>query len=135
MIKKSPQDLLYGYEQSIQYLIHNQKKYTNIYFSDFYGQPYIYYLFYSKYPPIKYQKQAFLTENEVGDTGKIEKIDNINFFAPNFESIKNTEKTIVVYSYDEIIRQGLDKSQNFSQFIPLSPINTNYSTFYAYQTN
>ena len=134
MTKKSPQDFLYGYEESIQYLIKNQNKYDNIYFTDFYNQPYIYYLFYSKYPPLKYQQQAFLTKNQVGDTGKIEKLDNIIFHAPDFQFIKSQQNTLVIYSHQEIIRLGIDKSTDFSKLIQLSPIN-NISTFYAYQTS
>ena len=77
MIKKSPDEWLYGYQQSIKYLIDNQSKFKNIVMSDYYGQAYIFYLFYSNYSPVKYQQQAKITESSSGDTGKIEKIDNI----------------------------------------------------------
>jgi hypothetical protein len=118
----------------MNYLFTNQNSYQNIIFTNFYGQPYIYYLFYSKYSPSKYQSQAFLTENISGDTGQINQIDNIRFDSPNFNSIKETPNTLAIFSYDEILRQGIDQTPDFSEFIPLSPIN-NISTFYAYQTN
>ena len=44
-----------------------------------YGQPYIFYLFYTQYPPKDYQAQAYLKENPWGDVGLVEKIDNIEF--------------------------------------------------------
>jgi len=134
LVKKSPNENLYGYKQAMNYLITNQNSYQNIIFTNFYGQPYIYYLFYSKYSPSKYQSQAFLTENISGDTGQINQIDNIRFDSPNFNSIKETPNTLAIFSYDEILRQGIDQTPDFSEFIPLSPIN-NISTFYAYQTN
>ena len=134
LVKKSPNENLYGYKQAMDYLITNQNSYQNIIFTNFYGQPYIYYLFYSKYSPSKYQSQAFLTESISGDTGQINQIDNIRFDSPNFNSIKETPNTLSIFSYDEILRQGIDQTPDFSEFIPLSPIN-NISTFYAYQTN
>ena len=132
MIKKSPDDFLYGYQQAINYLIKNKNNYQQIIMSDYYGQAYIYYLFYSQYPPQQYQQQAKLTENSSGDTGRIEKIDNIKFTTPDFNLIKNQPNTLAIFNYNEIYRQNIDKSPNFSNFTPLSPIN-NISTFYAYQ--
>jgi 4-amino-4-deoxy-L-arabinose transferase-like glycosyltransferase len=132
MIKKSPDDFLYGYKQSMGYLIKNQDKYSQIFMSDFYGQAYIYYLFYSQYPPIKYQQQAKLTENSSGDTGRIEQIDNIKFTTPDYNFIKNQPNTLAIFNYNEIYRQNIDKSTDFNKFLPLSPINI-FSTFYAYQ--
>jgi hypothetical protein len=130
MIKKSPNEFLYGYTQAMQFFISNQSKYQNTYFSDFYGQPYIYYLFYSQYPPQKYQSQAKLTNSSI-DTGKVESIDNVKFSSPSYTAIKDQPSTLVVYSNDEILRQGINTSPDFSKFIPLSPIN-GISTFYAY---
>lgn len=132
MIKKSPDDFLYGYKQSMDYIIKNQDKYNQIIMSDYYGQAYIYYLFYSKYPPLLYQQQAKLIENSSGDTGKIEQIDKIKFTTPSFDLIKKQPNTLAVFNYNEIYRQSIDKSVDFKSFLPLSPIN-NISTFYAYQ--
>jgi len=132
MVKKSPDDFLYGYQQSMEYLIKNKNKYSQIVMSDFYGQAYIYYLFYSQYPPQKYQQQAKLTENSSGDTGKVEQIDNIKFTTPDFNLIKTQPNTLAIFNYNEIYRQDINKSTNFKNFLPLSPIN-NISTFYAYQ--
>ncbi|RLC34911.1 hypothetical protein DRH14_01975, partial [Candidatus Shapirobacteria bacterium] len=122
MVLKSPSDWLYGYQQANQYLIKHRKEYRNIYMTDFYGQPYIYYLFYSQYPPQQYQQQANLIENSNQDTGKITKIDKIHFSVPNLNSIENKTSTLAIYSYDQILRQGINKSENFKKFIPISPL-------------
>ena len=132
LIKKSPDDFLYGYQQSMDYLINNQNKFKNIVMSDYYGQAYIYYLFYSKYSPTKYQQQAKLTESKSGDTGRVEQIDNIKFTTPDYNLIKTQPNTLAIFNYNEIYRQSIDKSEEFKDFLPLSPIN-NISTFYAYQ--
>lgn len=127
LVKKSPSDLLYGYRQSVTYLLSNRNKFKQIYFTNFYGQPYIFYLFYSHYSPSSYQKQARLTENIYGDAGNVENIDNIAFQAPDFNFIQNQPQTLAIYSRDEVIRQNIDPKL----LLPLAPIN-DYSTFYAY---
>lgn len=132
MVKKSPNDFLYGYKQAMTYLNKNKNKFNKIEFTNFYGQPYIYYLFYLKYTPANYQKQAKLIENTVGDTGSVDKIDNIFFKSVDFNSLKNKPKTLAIFSYDEILRQGINANPEFSNFIPLSPIG-DHSTFYAYE--
>lgn len=77
--KINSQDRLYGYKEMINYILPlmNNKKQATITLK--YGQPYIFYLFYSLYDPVKYQKQAKLTEDPDGDVGMVEKIDNIEF--------------------------------------------------------
>ncbi len=132
MVKKSPNDFLYGYKETMEFVNEYQNQFDNIYITDFYGQPYIFYLFYSKYNPSIYQSQAKLTESSSGDTGKIEQIDKIKFTSIQYQSIKNVPKTLSIFSLDEIYRQGIDKTEDFKKFIPLSPIN-GISTFYAYQ--
>lgn len=127
LVKISPQPLLYGYKQAVEYLIAQQSRFRQIYFSDFYGQPYIYYLFYSRYPPNLYQRQAKLVENIQGDAGRVEQIDNIKFTGIDFNAIKNRTGTMAIFSYEETIRQNINKSL----LIPISPLG-GYSTFYAY---
>ena len=127
MVKKSPADWLYGYEQAIKYVVDNGQNRT-VYFTPFYGQPYIYYLFYTKYPPQKYQQQANLVGNSV-DTGTIQKIDNIIFDTPDIRFTQQQKYPLVaVYPYDEIVRQAAD----LNKLTPISPIN-NLSTFYGYK--
>lgn len=132
MVKKNPNDFLYGYKETMEFVNEYQNQFDHIYITDFYGQPYIFYLFYSKYNPSTYQSQAKLTENSSGDTGKIEQIDKIKFTSIQYQTIKNSPKTLSIFSLDEIYRQGIDKTEYFKKFIPLSPIN-GMSTFYAYQ--
>lgn len=126
MIKVKPQDWLYGYQEAFSYaLTHSQNK--QVYFTDFYGQPYIYYLFYSKYDPGKYQSQANLISTGI-DVGKINQIDNFRFEAANFSTFRNDPKTLMIFSYDDVVRQAVD----LKILKPLSPINST-STFYTYE--
>jgi hypothetical protein len=89
------------------YLNNTKDKYQNIVVTDFYGQPHIFYLFYTKYNPQDYQHQSNLITDSV-DTGKIKQIDNIKFESPNFNQIEKNKNTIAIFSFDEVVRQGLD---------------------------
>jgi hypothetical protein len=131
MVIRSPIDFLYGYRQAAEYTIQNQSKFKQIYFTDYYGQPYIFYLFYSSYSPANYQKQAKLDDISI-DVGKIKAIDNIHFETAQYSFIKDHPGTLGIFSQEEIYRQGIDKKPDFKNFIPLSPIGT-ISTFYAYE--
>jgi 4-amino-4-deoxy-L-arabinose transferase-like glycosyltransferase len=131
MVKKNPIDFLYGHQQAIDYLIKNKDRFQQIYMTDYYGQPYIYYLFYSQYSPLRYQQQANLEENSL-DTGKVKTIDNIRFETAQFNFIKDHPGTMGIFSQEEIYRQGINQSEDFKNFIPLSPIG-DISTFYAYE--
>ena len=130
-VKRNPIDYLYGYKQAIDYVKKNQNRFNQIYITDYYQQPYIYYLFYSNYSPSKYQQQAKLEEASL-DTGKVKTIDNISFETAQFNFIKDHQGTLGIFSQEEIYRQGIDQKPEFSQFIPLSQIG-NISTFYAYE--
>jgi len=129
LYKVKPKENLYGYSEASQYLISNYSDKKDIYFTDFYGQPYIYYLFYSKYDPATFQKQANLITTSF-DTGKITKIDNIHFETPDFNSLKTKPQQLLIFSHDDVLRQGID----LNLLTPISPVNT-FSTFYGYQTN
>jgi len=131
-VKTHPSDYLYGYKQAVEYINKNKSNYKNIYLSDFYGQPYIFYLFFSQYPPQQYQKNAKLVSDSV-DVGKIENIDYIFFQTHQF--LPDQIDDLTIYSKDEILRQQLDKLENFdSLFDPIGVIN-NQAQFYAYPKN
>lgn len=48
----------YGWKQVVQYVRKEENKFDNIIVSDKFGMPYIYFLFYGKYPPNKFQNEA-----------------------------------------------------------------------------
>lgn len=128
MVKVRPDHWLYGYQSAMDFTISHLSG-KQVTFSDFYGQPYIYYLFQSKYDPAKYQRQSNLIASGL-DTGKIESVDSLVFKTPDFNSQKKLPHQLLIFSYDDAIRQGI----NLQTLIPLSPIN-GHSSFYAYETN
>ncbi len=69
----------YGYKQIVETIMPIQNNYKTIKVQQSYSQPYIYFLFYQHYDPKKYQLQSKLLENNFGDVGFVEKLDNLEF--------------------------------------------------------
>jgi len=72
----------YGFSKIVPYVNSVKNDYDNIYFTNKYDQPYILYLFFSKYPPHDIQKQIKLTPPDKFGFSTVEKIDNITFYIP-----------------------------------------------------
>jgi len=70
----------YGYKQIVETVTPIQNRFRKVTVQQSFAQPYIYFLFYQKYDPTTYQKQAELVESEFkGDVGYVEHLDNIVF--------------------------------------------------------
>lgn len=120
---------LYGYKQAINYINQNKINYHTVRLSDSYNQPYIFYLFFSQYPPNLYQSKAFLYQENL-DTGKVRQIDNIHFGDIEINQCLNDSTLLCIISQAEKDKFQNDLHNFQSRLIPLSPIN-NISTFYA----
>ena len=85
----------YGYKQIVKEITPIQKNYQKIVVQQSFAQPYIYFLFYQKYDPGKYQKQAVLSESEFkGDVGYVNKLDNIEFTIINWTLFRGDSGTL-----------------------------------------
>ncbi len=70
----------YGYKQIVEVVTPVQYKYKKVVVQQSFAQPYIYFLFFNKYDPAKYQKENSYTNSEYKlDVGYVTKIDNIYF--------------------------------------------------------
>jgi hypothetical protein len=86
----------YGYKQVIQTITPIQKNYNRIIFQQSYDQPYIYFLFYQKYDPKKYQSQATLSYYLGPDVGLVERLDNIYFMGFSWPYATGEKSTLIV---------------------------------------
>jgi len=87
----------YGYKQIVEAVTPIQGNYKQIKIQKSFEQPYIYFLFYQKYDPAKYQAQAKLTENENrADVGQVEKLDNICFCAIDWSINRGDHGMLIV---------------------------------------
>ena len=68
-----------GYAELGDYIKKNYDRFDNFYITKDNGMPYIFLLFYLKYPPEKYQQQAALTSPDKYGFGQVEKFDKFIF--------------------------------------------------------
>lgn len=86
-----------GYKELSNYVKANYDKYDKFYITRQHGQPYIYLLYYLKYPPAKYQSQAKLTPPDQYGFGQVESFDKFVFSA----DMKPDEKGAVMIGYPD----------------------------------
>lgn len=109
---KSSQFWQYGYKQLVNKIAPNKNNYERIIFTTKYGQPYIYWLFYSQYDPKSYQAKAKLTENQWGDVGSVDKLDNIEFRELYWPSDRSLPKSLFIGTEEEIPLKDIDPNQS-----------------------
>lgn len=131
LIWHSPKEWLYGYREAV--VATQTKPYDQIVFSDFYGQPYIFYLFFTKFPPARYQLEANLVQSNSLDVGQVTHLANISFRPINWSADSKLANSLIILSHDEVLRSELVKSPDYNKLVPLAPVG-GYSTFYAYET-
>ena len=77
--KNNDQFIYNHYKELVEEIAPIKDNYSLIEFQQSYAQPYMYFLFYSKYDPVKYQKENSFIQSNFGDVGLVEKLDNIKF--------------------------------------------------------
>lgn len=130
----SSENRLYGYKEMVNYISPLVKAKNTVNITNKYGQPYIFYLFYTKYDPLKYQKQSLLTENPYGDVGEVERIDNIEFKKIYFPEDKSFGNSLFVGDEFELPSQDIigQEGINFTKEIKFF---NNKTAFRIVETN
>lgn len=91
----------YGFSKLIPYILQNHQQYQKIVISDRYDQPYILWLFYSKYNPEKYQRTAkTIGDNKFGFT-TITSFDKFEFRPISKEDIAEGQNTLFVSANED----------------------------------
>lgn len=79
-----------GYKELLAYVKENYSNFDKFYVTKKNGEPYIFFLFYLKYPPILYQKIASLSPPDEYGYGQVEQFDKFIFKLPNGQQPKNS---------------------------------------------
>jgi 4-amino-4-deoxy-L-arabinose transferase-like glycosyltransferase len=132
MVKLNPKQWLYGHNQAVNYIADNQNQFDRIKMTNFYGQPYIFYLFFTKYPPSQFQSQVVFEQSNQVDVGSVKKIDKISFEPINWSKDSVDNDLLVILSEDEVFRNELEGKPIFDQFRPLGKIKGT-TMFYGYE--
>lgn len=87
----------YGYKQVVNEISSLSSDGQKMIVEQSYAQPYIYFLFFQKYDPVKYQDQAKLTKTDnASDVGLVGKLDNIQFSQIDWSQVRNKHGVFVV---------------------------------------
>lgn len=116
----------YGYKQAVGEILENYDKYPKIYVTKKYGEPHIFYLFFSKYDMGKYQVNSTLVRYSKSNWRWVDNLDKI-IFVNDWEMkkvLKNQGNALVVTSPGNITENGkklgtinfLDGSKAFEIF-------------------
>lgn len=99
----------YGYREVVEEITKLEKDNKNIVVEQSFAQPYIYFLFYQKYDPLKYQAQASLGSSaNPKDVGLVAKLDNISFLDIDWSNLRNHPGSIVVVGFQTPIPNDLN---------------------------
>jgi len=94
--KRYPFAWQYKFDELVPYLESQKNNYQNIYITNKYDQPYILFLFFSKYPPQQIQSQIKLTQPDKFGFSTVLGYDNYHFTKIDWNSIPN--KSLVITS-------------------------------------
>lgn len=93
----------YGYRQVVEKITPIQKNYKQIVFVQSYDQPYIFFLFYQKYDPSKYQSENHLVPgNNPLDVGFVERLDNLSFEQIDWPSHRGRRGVLFIGNTEQI---------------------------------
>jgi 4-amino-4-deoxy-L-arabinose transferase-like glycosyltransferase len=110
----------YGYKQIVETVTPIQTNYETVKVQRSFSQPYIYFLFYQKYDPAKYQASSnWIHSESVVDVGYVTKLDNIEF-APIDWSLNRGDKGTLFVA--DPIRIPPEDSRDGDQFKVISEI-------------
>lgn len=100
----------YGFDQLVPYLESQKNNYDQVYVTNKYDQPYILFLFFSKYPPEKIQSEIKLTTPDQYGFSTVLNYDKYHFEKINWDKLPSNS---LVVTSDEITPQEPIKIINF----------------------
>ncbi len=103
----------YGHKQMVDVISPIQNNYKQIIVQQSYDQPYIYFLFYKKYDPARWQKQAKLIQDSGLDVGHIDQMDNICFCKIDWSKDRGDHGALIVGDISTIPPLDSDDPKQF----------------------
>lgn len=102
MAKTYPFSSQYGVKELVNYVQENQNKFSKIIITDRYDQPYILFLFYTKYPPEKFQNSHLLTTRDKFGFSTVKEFDKYSFQSVNWDKMRDMRGVLLIGAPDEI---------------------------------
>lgn len=107
MAKEYPFSSQYGLKELANYVNDNSGKYQNVVVTDKYDQPYILFLFYTKYSPADFQKSHSLTSRDQYGFSTVREFGKFRFEPINFDTIRTSyPNSLIIGTPDEIPKEA-----------------------------
>ncbi len=117
----------YGFKELVPFVESVQDKYQKIIVTDSYDQPYILFLFYSKYPPAKFQNNHTLTVRDQYNFSTVKNYGKFYFESTNWDQVRDIHNALIVANPKDLPAGGynLIKTINFPNGQPAFKIISN----------
>lgn len=103
MSKEYPYSSQYGVKELVEYIAQDNGKHKDIVVTDRYDQPYILYLFYTKYNPFDFQNGHTLTAKDGYGFSTVRDFSNLHFYSIKFEEMRDKyPNSLIIGTKDEI---------------------------------
>ncbi len=108
MSKEYPYSSQYGVKELVSYVLENKDKYKNIVVTDRYDQPYVLFLFYSKFDPLTFQNAHELTPKDQFGFSTVRSFDSYRFvsFGKWDEVRANFPNSLIIGTPGEIPKEA-----------------------------
>jgi len=110
----------YGFKELVAYTNSVKDKYSKIWVTDKYDQPYIMFLFYSKYDPTNFQKDHKLTFRDKFNFSTVRDFGKFHFENTSWEKVKSIHNTLIIAAPEDVPAAGVNviKTINFPNGLP-----------------
>ena len=117
----------YGFKELVAYTESVKDRYSKILVTDKYDQPYILFLFYSKYPPQDFQSHHVLTFRDKYNFSTVRDYDKYHFASTPWSSVSDIHSSLIVAAPEDIPEVGVNivKTINFPNGQPAFKIVSN----------
>ncbi len=117
----------YGFKELVAYTELVKDKYPKIWVTDKYDQPYILFLFYSKYDPRKFQENHTLSFRDKFNFSTVRDYDKYHFESAPWDKVRNQHSALIIAAPEDIPDRGVDviKTINFPNGLPAFKIVSN----------
>jgi 4-amino-4-deoxy-L-arabinose transferase-like glycosyltransferase len=106
--KEYPAAWEYGYKELVPYVESVKNNYNQILVTDKYDQPYILFLFYSKYSPEKFQDHHVLTFRDKYNFSTVRDYDKYHFSSTPWEKVRDVHSSLIIAAPEDIPEVGVN---------------------------
>ena len=98
----------YGFKDMVTYVKDNEQRYKRVLITTKYDQPYILFLFYSHYPPAKFQPDHHLTFRDKFNFSTVNQFDKYSFTDTNWEKVRDEHGSLIIAAADDLPEVGVN---------------------------